>query len=83
MTRLVQALESKRLVKRAPDANDKRQVWITATPSGRRLLLKGREARVVALTSELESLSVDELRILEAAGAMIEQASGRIRRGAT
>lgn len=78
MTRLVQALEAERLVTRAPDADDKRVVWIKATPRGRRLLLRGREARVRALAARLESLDRDEVEMLDKAAALLETVARRL-----
>ena len=72
MTRLVQALESERLVARAPDVGDKRVTWIKATARGRRLLLKGRKERVRALTSKLASLNRAEINTLDEAASLLE-----------
>src|SRR5687768_207838 len=72
MTRLVQALEAERLVKRTPDGDDKRVVWIKATARGRRLLLRGRKARVRALAAKLESLDPDSVKTLDNASALLE-----------
>jgi DNA-binding MarR family transcriptional regulator len=72
MTRLVQALESARLVKRTPDPDDRRIMWINATPSGRRLLLKGRAARVHALAFRLKSFSREDVESLDAAARLLE-----------
>ena len=71
MTRLVQALESARLVTRSPDSADARIMWIKATPKGRRLLFKGRAARVRALSNRLASLTSEEIAQLEAAAELI------------
>lgn len=78
MTRLVQALEAERLVTRAPDADDKRVVWIKATPRGRRLLLRGREARVRALAARLESLERGEVEMLDKAAVLLETVARRL-----
>jgi DNA-binding MarR family transcriptional regulator len=72
MTKLVQALESARLVKRTPDPDDRRIIWIRATPSGRKLLLKGRAARVHALAVRLRSFSRKEVDSLDAAARLLE-----------
>jgi DNA-binding MarR family transcriptional regulator len=72
MTKLVQALESARLVKRTPDPDDRRIMWIKATASGRRLLLKGRAARVHALAFRLKSFSREEVDSLDAAARLLE-----------
>lgn len=78
MTRLVQALEADRLVTRTADAHDKRVVWIRATARGRRLLLRGRKARVRALAAALESLDSDSVDALDRASALLELVARRL-----
>jgi DNA-binding MarR family transcriptional regulator len=72
MTRLVQALESAGLVKRTPDPDDRRIMWIKATPNGKKLLLKGRAARVRALAFRLKSFSRQEVEALDDAARLLE-----------
>lgn len=72
MTRLVQALESAGLVKRTPDPDDRRIMWIKATPNGKKLLLKGRTARVRALAFRLKSFSRQEVEALDDAARLLE-----------
>jgi DNA-binding MarR family transcriptional regulator len=72
MTRLVQALESAGLVKRAPDPDDRRIMWIKATPNGKKLLLRGRAARVRALAFRLKSFSQEEIQALDDAAHLLE-----------
>jgi DNA-binding MarR family transcriptional regulator len=72
MTKLVQAFEAARLVKRTPDRDDRRIMWIRATPSGKRLLLKGRAARVRALAFRLKSFSREEVESLDDAARLLE-----------
>lgn len=77
ITRLVQALESARLVTRTADPHDRRIIWIKATPAGRRLLLKGRAERVRALAHRLKSFSRKEIESLDVAARLLESvASG-------
>lgn len=71
MTRLVQALESARLVTRTADSSDARIMWIKATQKGRRLLFKGRAARVSALSNRLASFTNEEVESLDAAAALL------------
>ena len=71
MTRLVQALESARLVTRTADTGDARIMWIKATPKGRKLLFKGRAARVSALSTRLASFTNEEVEELDAAAALL------------
>lgn len=72
MTKLVQALESAGLVKRSPDPDDRRIMWIKATPNGKKLLLKGRAARVRALAFRLKSFSREEVESLDDAARLLE-----------
>ena len=78
MTRLVQALEEDRLVTRTPDATDKRVVWIKPTAHGRRLLLRGRKARVHALAASLKSLDRGSVETLDRAATLLETVARRL-----
>src|SRR6185295_5250733 len=60
MTRLVVGMEREGLVRRRPDPEDGRVVWIHATPKGTRILHDGRRRRVAALTARVAELSPDE-----------------------
>jgi len=81
MTRLVQALESAHLVTRSVDRDDRRITWIAATSRGKKLLLRGRDERVKALTAVLESLSIQERDVLNDAGSLIQRVAGMIPAG--
>ena len=72
MTRLVDALEKQKLVRRVPDPGDGRVTRIAPTEKGRALLLRGRGRRVEALARELVKLRSEDLRTLEAAANLIE-----------
>jgi DNA-binding MarR family transcriptional regulator len=78
MTRLIQALEAEGLVTRTPDTDDKRVMWIKATPRGRRLLLRGRKARVRALAASLRTLDKGSVDTLEKAAALLETVARRL-----
>jgi DNA-binding MarR family transcriptional regulator len=78
MTRLVHALEAARLVTRTADAEDKRVAWIKATPKGRRLLLRGRKARVRALAARLKTLERRDVQMLDDAATLIEAIARRL-----
>src|SRR5215211_3610390 len=78
MTRLVQALEEDRLVTRTPDAADKRVAWIKATARGRRLLLRGRKARVHTLAESLKFLDRGSVETLDRAAALLETVARRL-----
>ena len=72
MTRLVQALERKRLVTCAPDPADRRRVVVRATARGTKLLHAGRARRVEQLAAYLEGLSPEDLACLERAATLLE-----------
>jgi DNA-binding MarR family transcriptional regulator len=76
ITRLVVAMEEEGLLKREPDPNDRRVVWIRPTPKGARLLTEGRRRRVEAFARELSSLDPGSLATL-ARAAEIMEALGR------
>ncbi|MFL5483479.1 MAG: MarR family winged helix-turn-helix transcriptional regulator [Gemmatimonadaceae bacterium] len=65
MTRIVTGLEKDGLVKRQPDAHDKRLTRIVATPKGQRILIAGRARRVKSLTEAVERLNEAELAQLD------------------
>src|SRR6266511_2235951 len=65
MTRTVQGLEAAGLVRREPDARDRRVINLSATAKGRRVLHAARARRVEALASALEALTAEERRMLE------------------
>lgn len=67
ITKMVTALESNGLVERRQSADDRRVVMVAATPAGKRLLQKGRAARVRAVGRLLADLSPAELRTVRRA----------------
>ncbi len=73
MTRLIVGMERDRLVRREPDADDGRIVWLHPTPRGSRLLQAGRRRRVAALAEDLGTLSNEERRTLSAAADILER----------
>lgn len=73
MTRLVQALEGDGLVRRAPDADDRRIWRIAATAKGRRLLMQGRKRRVSALAARIRALSKADQRSLRTTLGVLEK----------
>lgn len=72
MTRTVQSLEAAGLIRREADPEDGRVVRLSATPRGRRTLHSARERRVAALARDLESLSPQQLRMLEGATEVLD-----------
>jgi DNA-binding MarR family transcriptional regulator len=80
MTRLVQALEARRLVRREPDERDRRIVRVQATAKGRALMAEGRARRVKALARDLAQLDAQELAVLRSGVAAIERVTERLRK---
>ena len=72
MSRIVTGLERKRLAERVPDSRDARRIRIRATPSGVRLLQKGRERRIEYLAGHLKGLTTQELATLNDSLSLIE-----------
>jgi DNA-binding MarR family transcriptional regulator len=73
ITRLVVAMEEEGLLKREPDAKDRRVVWIRPTPKGARLLQDGRRRRVDAFARELATLDEESLSIVGRAADILAQ----------
>jgi DNA-binding MarR family transcriptional regulator len=73
MTRLIVGMERDGLVRREPDAQDGRVVWLRPTAKGTRILHEGRRRRVTALAEELGTLSEDDRRTLGAAAEVLER----------
>jgi DNA-binding MarR family transcriptional regulator len=73
MSRLIQDLESAKLVTRSSDKSDGRVVRIQATQRAKKLMKEGRSQRVTLLATWLDELSVKELQALNEAATSIEQ----------
>jgi len=71
ITKLVDALESDGLARRNRSTDDRRVVLVEATPAGRRLLERGRAARVRTIVELLHDATPDELATLELAAKII------------
>src|SRR3954469_6894171 len=74
MTRIVQALERERLVRRERDPDDGRIFRLRATEKGRRVMQRGRERRVASLAALLGRLSRDEVARVREAAELVERA---------
>jgi len=72
MTRIVSGLEKSGLAEREADAKDARRVRIHATAQGKRLLMRGRDARIAYLASHLADLNSEELLRLREALDLLE-----------
>ncbi|MDQ6858741.1 MAG: MarR family transcriptional regulator [Chloroflexota bacterium] len=73
VTRLARDLERLGLVRRELDADDARVTRLRASAKGSALLKRGRELRIGELERRLRTLESAELRILDAAAAIIER----------
>jgi DNA-binding MarR family transcriptional regulator len=71
---IVAGLERDALIRRRHDPRDGRVQWIHATAKGRRVLARARRRRIEAFASRLRAFSDEELRTLERATKLIEQA---------
>jgi DNA-binding MarR family transcriptional regulator len=74
MTRIVQALEAARLVRRARDPHDARVHRLQATAKGRRVMQRGRERRVANLATLLDRLSPEQIARVREAAELVERA---------
>ena len=75
MTRVISVLVESQLVRREPHATDRRQVVLTATDSGRDLVIKARRRREAWLAQRLRELSSAERAALRAAAPILEKLS--------
>jgi DNA-binding MarR family transcriptional regulator len=71
ITKLVTALETDGLVARNRSTDDRRMVLVAATEGGRRLLERGRSARVRVVADMLDGASAQDLAILRQAAQII------------
>jgi DNA-binding MarR family transcriptional regulator len=74
MTRVVQALEDRGLVRRERDAHDGRVQRLRATAKGRRVLQGARARRVGSLAALLDELSREEVASIRDAAELVERA---------
>ena len=65
MTRIVDALAEQGLVTKKKNAQDGRSTLIHATAAGKKLLMKGRERRVRALSAQIAALDSDDRKMLQ------------------
>jgi DNA-binding MarR family transcriptional regulator len=73
MTRIVHALVEQGLVVRSASDVDGRTTILTATASGRAVLMAGRERRVRALAGQIADLSAEERQVLESATTILRR----------
>ena len=75
MTRVITALEERGLVMRAPHASDRRQVVLTVTEEGKKVVLQSRRLREAWLARRLRELTPQERAALRAAAPILEKLS--------
>jgi DNA-binding MarR family transcriptional regulator len=73
MTRIAAALEAAELVRRTAHPSDGRQVLLTVTPAGARLLSADRKRREAWLHQRLATLDPSEIETLRDAAAVLEK----------
>src|SRR5258706_1406283 len=76
MTRLVDGLERRGLVRRVSHAADGRVQLVEATAAGKRLLNTGRARRVARLLRDIAHLSGEDQRVLARAAEIMESLRG-------
>ena len=79
ITKMVTALESAGLAQRERSETDRRVVLVSATPAGKRLLQRGRAARVRAIAALLADTTEAQLQTLRAASDVIAERLTRAR----
>lgn len=73
VTKIVDALQAAGLATRTPSTTDRRVVVVAATPAGRRLLERGRAARVRVVADRMRPLTDRDLATLRRAAQIIER----------
>jgi DNA-binding MarR family transcriptional regulator len=73
MTRVLARLEERGLVQRAPHPTDGRQVLLSATQSGREVLLEQRRVKAEWLTRRLAELSAPDREVLAQAAEILDR----------
>jgi DNA-binding MarR family transcriptional regulator len=73
ITKMVSALESTGLARRERSETDRRVVLVSATPAGKRLLERGRAARVRAIAALLADATEAQLQTLRTASDVIAE----------
>ena len=76
ITRLIDGLERRGLVRRVTDSSDGRVQLVAATLAGKRLLQRGRARRVDRLTRGIAQLSAEDQKVLARAAELMEALRG-------
>ncbi|WP_374009451.1 MarR family winged helix-turn-helix transcriptional regulator [Leifsonia sp. LS-T14] len=75
ITRIVAELESRGLVVREPDPQDRRSLFVSSTDAGTALLLEARSDRARAVSDVLGELTPEQVDAIRAALPALEQAA--------
>ena len=75
MTRVIATLEERGLLQRAPHPSDRRQVILSVTGEGRKVVIQSRRLRDAWLTRQLKELTPGERAALRAAAPVLEKLS--------
>ncbi len=73
MTRIVNALERKGLVRKVANPRDRRTIHLSATMKGKRVMLEARERRVGSLATQIGKLSRGEQKRLQDALGILDR----------
>ena len=73
MTRIVNALEEQGLVLKKQNTNDGRSTLLSATSTGKKLLMEGRARRVQALAKQIAALSREQRAALQEAAEILKE----------
>jgi DNA-binding MarR family transcriptional regulator len=77
MTKVIEGLEERGLVRRDPHPTDRRQCLISRTDAGEAFVLETRRRRTAWLAQEMGELSADERAALLAAGPLLDRLADR------
>lgn len=76
MSRLIRALEARKLVTRQVDPTDRRAVRLRPTARGRAVFERARDARLAVLAERLAHLDPEQVALLNRAATVMEQVAG-------
>lgn len=81
LSRVIAELVEAQLLERVSDERDRRTVWVSSTPSGKRLAERIRRERTDALSLALGGLSDDEQGLIERALPALESLAEQLKGG--
>lgn len=81
LSRVIAELTEGGLLERVSDERDRRAVWVSCSPAGRRLAERIRRERTDALSLGLERLTYEEQELIERAVPALERLAEQLRDG--